>query len=335
MSERLLARLLAAVAGIDTLAILTHNNPDPDAIASAVALQHLLAEQAQVESIIYYKGIVGRAENRALLRYLGHPLKYLINSELYLANPVALVDTQPEAGNNALPDDVSPLIVIDHHPHRQASSGAAFIDIRPDVGSVSTMMIEYLRAADAPLSTQLATALFYGIKTDTMGLERGTGPIDRDAFCHLLPLVDIEALFKIEQAQVPAQYFINFSAALQRVRIFDDLVVSYIGLMNYPDLAAEMADFLLRMEGVQWVLCLGVYKEYLYLSVRSRRQTGAGDIIQHIVAKQGLAGGHGAMAGGQVRLKEQQDPEQLAETFIQRAVEQLGLEASMPGQPLM
>ena len=121
MLEERLDALLKAVDGADSLAILTHNNPDPDAIASAIALQFLLAEKAGLACQIFYQGIVGRAENRALVRYLDYPLKYLVEkSDLFLEAGVALLDTQPGTGNNALPDGLTPLIIIDHHPWRAA-----------------------------------------------------------------------------------------------------------------------------------------------------------------------------------------------------------------------
>ncbi len=333
MSEKHLKSLLAAVDGINHIAILPHNNPDPDAIACAVALRHLLVEKLGVESDIYYQGIVGRAENRALLRYLNQPLRYLFNSDELLKIPVALVDTQPGTGNNALPPGSNVAIVIDHHP-QQEHLEATVVDVRPDVGSASTVMTEYLTAANIVPSSQLATALFYGIKTDTMGLERGTSAADREAFCYLLPLVDIEALFEIERAPVPVHYFKNFAAALQGARIYDNLVISDIGEMEYPDLVAEMADFLLRMEGSQWVLCIGEYKDQLYLSVRSRHQQGAGELVQKIVGQRGLAGGHGSMAGGQVHLNDQNSG-RVTGYFIRRALEYLNIGSEIEGQTLV
>ncbi len=173
--ERQLTRLLQSVEGTSKILILPHNDPDPDAIASAVALRHLLAEQAGVDSRIAYKGIIGRAENRALVRYLDYPLQRLTGADLRQAWPIALVDTQPGAGNNALPAHVAPAIVFDHHPYREATAGAAFADVRPGLGSTSTLLVEYLQAAGIEPSPPLATALFYGIKTDTLGLGRGAG----------------------------------------------------------------------------------------------------------------------------------------------------------------
>jgi len=334
MSEERLHSLLEAADGADELLILPHNNPDPDAIASAVALRYLLAKKRGIECDIFYKGIVGRAENRALLRYLGYPLKHLNTFDPVAEMSIALVDTQPGAGNNALPPQMPVTIVIDHHPWRETSAAANFFDVRPTVGSVATMMTEYLRTANLKLTPQLATALFYGIKTDTMGLGRGTSAGDTSAFCYLLPLIDVEALFRIERAQVPKEYFKSFAAALQSARIFNGLLISYLGTMDYPDMVAEMADFLMRMEGGLWVLCMGVYQDQFILSVRTHRQQGAGQLVQKIVGDAGLAGGHGAMAGGQIPL-DNHEADQLAELFIHRARKQLGISSKTKEKPLV
>ncbi|NIV29473.1 MAG: bifunctional oligoribonuclease/PAP phosphatase NrnA, partial [Anaerolineae bacterium] len=177
MEDRL-AQLLQSVEGTGEILILPHNDPDPDAIASAVALCHLLAEKASTEGHIGYKGIIGRAENQALVRYLDHPLQRLTGSDLRQARSIALVDTQPGAGNNALPIHMAPTLVLDHHPWREETASAAFADVRPGVGSTSTLLVEYLQAAGIEPAPPLATALFYGIKTDTLGLVRGASPAD-------------------------------------------------------------------------------------------------------------------------------------------------------------
>jgi nanoRNase/pAp phosphatase (c-di-AMP/oligoRNAs hydrolase) len=333
VQERL-ERLFAAVDGANRALILPHNDPDPDAIASAIALRHLLAERLGTEGHIAYKGIIGRAENRALVRYLGYPLQRLTGSDLRQSAPVALVDTQPGAGNNALPPTYTAAIVIDHHPWRQATAAAHFADVRSDVGATSTILMEYLQAADIEPPPPLATALFYGIKTDTMGLGRGASQADVAAYFYLQPRIDIGALVEIERAQVSADYFQKLDTALHETRVYDSVVISYMGLMHRPDMAAEMADLLLRLEGTQWVICIGAYKGDLILAVRTRNpRGGAGNLAQEIVGDQGTAGGHGTMAGGQIALRSQ-EPDQMARQLSQRALEYLKVTPDMAGKPL-
>jgi len=311
-----LDRLFEAVGDASNVLILPHNDPDPDAVASALAFRHLLVEKLGVEGHIAYKGIIGRAENKALVRYLGRPLRRLTGSDLRQSVPIALVDTQPGAGNNALPPKSTAAIVIDQ-------------------GATSTILTEYLQAADIAPVSSLATALFYGIKTDTMGLSRGASPADVAAYFYLQSQIDVKALGEIEQTQVPAEYFQKLDATLHAARVYDGVVISYVGPMGHPDLAAEMADILLRLKGTRWVICMGIYKEHLIWAVRTRSQRGnAGQLVQYIVSNRGTAGGHGAMAGGQIPL-EGEDPQRLARQFSRRALQYLKVAPGIVGEPLI
>jgi nanoRNase/pAp phosphatase (c-di-AMP/oligoRNAs hydrolase) len=334
MLEERLEQLIEALDGAHNVLILPHNNPDPDAIASAVALRYLLAQKLGVEALVAYGGIIGRAENKALVRYLGYPLRRLAATDFQQSAPIALVDAQPGAGNVTLPPEPRIAIVIDHHPYRKATGAVGFSDVRPELGATSTILTEYLRAAGIEPSTMVATALFYGIKTDTMGLVRSTSQADALAFCYLQSQADIEALSKIEQAQVPADYFRSFAATLQAARVYDSVLVAYLGQVDYPDLGAEMADMLLRLKGIRWVICMGTYKDVLLASVRTRNQGGAGRVVQEIVGSQGVAGGHGAMAGGQVPLNGR-DPERLALQLTQRGLQYLTGTPEIEGRPLL
>jgi nanoRNase/pAp phosphatase (c-di-AMP/oligoRNAs hydrolase) len=334
-SENHLNLLFAAVADANAILILPHNDPDPDAIASAVALRHLLMEALNVEGTIVYQGIVGRAENRALVRHLGRPLQPLTDADLAGEAPIALVDTQPGAGNNALPASSEVTIVIDHHTWRDLTARAAYVDVRPEAGATSTILTEYLRAAGLEPESPLATALFYGIKTDTRGLSCGAGPADMAAYLYLQPLVDAQALAQIEYAQVPASYFKSFDATLRAARVCDGVVVAYVGLMAYPDLTAEMARLLLRLEESRWVVCMGVHQDVLILSVRTQSPTGrAEELVQAIIGDDGTAGGHGPMAGGQVPLKGR-DAEQVVRLLQQRALRVLQIPPGVRGERLI
>ena len=194
MSKEQLDLLLETARSLDDLYILPHNDPDPDAIAGVIALQHLLAQTLDLKGRIAYKGIIGRAENRALVRYLDHPIPLLVDTELSQTTPVALIDTQPGTGNNPCSTESRVVIVIDHHPWRKGTAAASFVDVRPEVGAVSTILLGYLQAAKIELPTWLATALFYGIKTDTRGLSREVSSADTAAYFYLQPRIDVEAM---------------------------------------------------------------------------------------------------------------------------------------------
>jgi nanoRNase/pAp phosphatase (c-di-AMP/oligoRNAs hydrolase) len=318
-----LERLRAAIGDTDRLLILPHNDPDPDAIGAALALRYLVEELWHLKGHLVYRGIVGRAENRALMNELDRPPRPLLASDLWAGMPIALVDTQPGAGNNALPVDLPVTIVLDHHNWREDTSAATFVDVRPEVGATSTIMTEYLQAAGIEPVLQLATALFYGIKTDTMGLGRGASRADVAAYFYLQTRIDIDALVRIERAQVPRDYFTKLYETLRAAQVYDGVVVAYMGQIGRPDMAAEMADLLLRLEGTRWAVCMGVYDQELLLSLRTRSQRGgAGTLAQEIVGGRGTAGGHGVMAAGQVPLAGE-SPDKLAQQFTRRILQYL------------
>ena len=155
------------------------------------------------------------------------------------------------------------------------------------------------------------------------------------AYSYLQPRIDVEALAKIEHAQVPADYFRSFDATLRAARMYDGLILAYIGMLAYPDLAAEMADVLLRLEKARWVICMGVYQGALMLSVRSRSQEHtAEELVQSIVAGEGSAGGHGTMAGGQIPLGDR-GAEQKVRLLRRRALQHLGIPPEGAGKLLI
>jgi nanoRNase/pAp phosphatase (c-di-AMP/oligoRNAs hydrolase) len=335
MTQEVLERLVQTARDAGSLLILPHDDPDPDAIASAVALRYLLAQHVGMGSHIAYQGIIGRAENKALVRYLDHPLEPLSDAGLRQSSRLALIDTQPGAGNITLPPGARVALVIDHHAWREETATASFADVRPELGATSTILTQYLQAAGAEPSSSLATALFYGIKTITMGLSRDTSPDDAAAYFYLQPRIDVEALARIEHAQVPADYFRGFAAALRAARMYHGLILAPVGVLAYPDLAAELADVLLRLEKARWVICMGVYQGNLILSVRTRsREDAAEELAQAIVAGEGSAGGHGTMAGGQISLGDR-GAEQKVLLLNQRALQHLGIPSESAGEPLI
>jgi len=329
MSRQRLDQLLRSVAGLDRLLIMPHNNPDPDALASALALRYLLVEKTGIKCEVTCQGVVGRAENRALARYLGVELLNVSPDDLDGTTPIALVDTQPGAGNNAWKPGVPVRVVVDHHSLRETASLAAYADIRSDVGATSTMLTGYLQAAELDPPKPLVTALFYGIKTDTRGLSRGARQADVDAYLYLLPRVDIDALNDIENAQVPVDYFRTLVDAFGAACAYDGVVIAYAGWVHQPDIVAEIADILLRLDGAHWALCMGAYDGHLVISVRTNTECSAGLLVQQIVGERGAAGGHGIMAGGDVPLNGD-DPAQLAEELGRRALRYLNVSSTAP-----
>ena len=296
---------LHEAAGAGPVLILTHDNPDPDALAAGKALAALLKSAWKIDSRLVYSGLVARAENRAMLSRLTPEWEHsdtLTDLDQYSA--LALVDTQPGAGNNCFPAAYTPQIVIDHHhPIRESIAGVRYVDVRTEIGATVTILYQYLRAAGIELNPILATAIFYALKIDTRGLSRDTSPADEEAYLALLDYLDQHELVRLEQAGLPCDYFRAFSAGLHATYLYGQAVVARLGVMDRPDLAAEMADLLIRLESARAVLCQGVYQATVQISLRTKPlDDDAGQLIQNVVGTLGKAGGHMSVAGGQVPL---------------------------------
>jgi nanoRNase/pAp phosphatase (c-di-AMP/oligoRNAs hydrolase) len=210
-----LAAMKRALGDAERVIILTHDNPDPDAIASAAGLGYLVRRALGLPVTLAFGGIVGRAENRALLGELDVPFERAEDLEFPSTAAVALVDTQPRAGNNSLPPGQIATIVIDHHPVRAESSAAAYSDVRPEYGACASMIVEFLRALKLEPDRQLATALFYAIQTETMDLGREASKAEIDASLFLYPRSDPASISRIRHARVPRAVYRSVHTGLE------------------------------------------------------------------------------------------------------------------------
>lgn len=303
--QRKLNSLVDVVKDEEKVLILMHDNPDPDSIASAIGLQYLLESLARKPSLIGYSGIVGRAENRAMLKYLGIKMCSVSRISLQDYPCVALVDTQPLTGNNALPPEKSPDIVFDHHPLRPASRRVPYREIKPRYNVTASIITEYLIASKLEFDSNLATALFYAIKSETEGLSREVGKVEARLRHFLYPRVDQKLLANIENARVSREYFKVIHSALEHCLIYDDVVIADIQSVSSPDIVAEVADLLMRLDKISWGFSFGAYNGDIVISARTTdRSKDAGTLMRTAVGDLGAAGGHEMMAGAKISVKD-------------------------------
>lgn len=318
--------------------ILTHDNPDPDSIAGALALAQIFQEKAGLESTIAYGGIIGRAENRALIKVLKLPLVPLSRVVFEQHDLICLVDTQPEMGNHSLPPRCFPDVILDHHPERPESKLAEVPEVGGVYGATSTIAVEYMKALGIKPTREVATALFYGIKADTRDLGRETGDVDIDAYLWLFPQVDKDALAQIEHPKLPAAWFRLYHRAIERSLVYRNAVITELGDIYSPDMVAEIAERNLFLEGMKWSLALAIYQDHLFLSLRTNdRRMNAGRQIRGVVEELGgSAGGHGQMAGARIPVARLGKPQRDAfiRSLVRRFLEEWGVEEE-EGVPLL
>lgn len=301
-------KLLQVLRGGRKYLLTTHDNPDPDALGSMVGLEYLIEKKFHKKATIAYAGIVGRAENRAMVKWCKIGLLRLESLNLDQFDRVCLVDTQFNATNHSLTREKTPTVVVDHHRRIGGPPRPAYQDVRPHYGATSTIVTEYLIDAGLDMEKRVATALFIGIKTDTHDLSRRAIPADVRAYGRLTFSVDRTALSEIENPPLSRRFFRVLHRAFETTKIYGHVVVSELGVVDTPDVVAEMADFFLKLSGVTWSVAMGFYRKTLYLSIRTVDDSmDAADVITRAAGERGSAGGHGLAAGGRIPAEKEQD----------------------------
>lgn len=301
-SEEFSTEIIEGLRGKGSILIVTHDHPDPDALAAAVALQHLLLIKTGQEATIAFGGVIGRRENLVMVNELEIKADSIDDLDLDTFNAVCMVDTQPGTGNNSYPVDRRVDLVIDHHQPKEHTQACRWVDVRPEYGASASILFEYLQSQDVKIATKLATILFYAIKSETEDLGRDWTKSDRDAYLKLMPLCNNRILHEITRPKSSRGYFKYFETGLRNAKIYGNALVFNLYLIDHPEIVAEIADFLMRVEGIEIVLGIGCYQEEGVLSMRtSHQETHAGILMQKIVEGLGTGGGHSMTAGGQVR----------------------------------
>ncbi|APJ04096.1 DHH family phosphoesterase [Silvanigrella aquatica] len=277
----------------EKIGLLLQPDPDPDALASALALRCLLGRNKASTPFLSF-GRVTRPENIAMMQLLDLEVITIKPEDLSLYDKIALLDTQP--GHFTVP--LSRVdVIIDHHPMVGNYSSAAYCDIRSKYGATSTIMTEYLRAGAVNIGQRLATALLYGIKADTLHLNREVIDADLYAFVSLYPDINYNLLRRMEKPEIPMRFAPVLAHALLTMASQDKLLVSYLGSVVREDLIPQVADFMLQFEGIEWVVCAGIYQENIVMSVRNVGYVkNAGDVVRRIISGSGNGGGHRTMA---------------------------------------
>ena len=283
----------------DRVLILLHNDPDPDAMASGLALRNVLRRTKATAVIGALQGVT-RPENQRMMNLLDINVEIVTPSQLEEFDRVAMVDVQPHYFAGVI-DRVD--LVIDHHPE-QPGYTAVYKDIRADYGSTSTIMTEHLRAVDANISERTDTAMLYAIKSDTLFFNRQANRVDIDAFSFLYPLADATLIRKMEGAEITMDRLEYVLKAKQNGRLQEQVFCAFLGSSQREDFIPYVADFYLQLENVKWTIVAGIVNESLVMSVRNLGYSkNAGEFVRKHFSDIGSAGGHRSMAKAVVPLR--------------------------------
>jgi nanoRNase/pAp phosphatase (c-di-AMP/oligoRNAs hydrolase) len=319
-------RLLATLAPYRRVVAVSHVNPDPDSLASMLGIKALVEScQPGKPVILTVDGMIARSENRAMVELIPVPLVPVETTTTDSDTAVVMVDTQPFTGRR-YSEAARPQVVIDHHDTGGVLENVLFSDIRTHLGATSTMITGYLIEQQVVVTPQLATALLYGIDSETTGYPREASSLDDGALIWLFPRADKDLLAQIRHPKLPQSHFATFQHALTNAFLYDKLVVSWCGAVTQPDIVAEIADFFIRFDRVNWSLAAGVFENQMRLSLRAWwLGARAGEILHAVVNGLGSAGGHDKRAGGAIVLRDLRPEtiESLLRTVRGRLLDQL------------
>jgi nanoRNase/pAp phosphatase (c-di-AMP/oligoRNAs hydrolase) len=297
-------RLLAGLADFKTVTLVSHVHPDPDSLGSMLGLAYLIESCLDKPARMTRDGQIGRAENRAMVELLDIDLTPIEEVSWRPTDAVVMVDSQPKTGRHSFNGEVSLFGVIDHHQTPGDLENIPFLDIRRSLGATCSLITRYLMEQDLEVPHRVATSLYYGIETELSGYPREANPLDDSALQFLYPLIDKDVIAQIHNAPLPEAFYESLLQALQSSFTYDRLLISWINDLPNPELAAQVVDFMIRYEDIDWAVCAGIHNDQLVLSVRtSVPRAQAGEILRHVVGKLGgRAGGHDRRAGGCIPL---------------------------------
>lgn len=275
-------------------------NADPDSLACAMAVKRLL--RYRVKSLtIAHSNEISRLNNLEMIERLKIPLEKLSSVKTSEFTKNVIVDSQPDH----LPafEKIKFNAIIDHHPI-SGEWDADYVDIRPDYGAASSMLVEYLRAANMKPSVALGTALFYGIKVDTGDFEKESKLADAISFRYLFDIANRNLVRKFELTDLRRSELKYFSTALNELQYSKGRFYSHIGRVRSPDVLVIIADFLNHVSDIDWVLVSGIYNDKLVVIFRcDGYRKSAGKLATRVFGHLGPAGGHKGAARAEIPLK--------------------------------
>lgn len=300
---KVLETYLKGLSEESKVAIFCHDNPDPDALASALAMEAVCTSLGHFPTI-YHGGLIEHQQNQAMVRLLEIPLRRIIldwelDDVLNEADCIVTVDFHQPGANNVLPEECVPHIIIDHHASdKPVSADVAFL--RPEYSATSSLIANLLMNMSVDMTPRLATALSFGIRTDTLSFTRSFNPVDLRALMWLNTWVDSKLLASIEAPLKSQDTLETFTQALANKKHDGTLILVPISSLKSRDDLSQVADFLFATKETEVVIVYGIQRNKVLLSARSRRNNLHLGLVLSKHFPDGQAGGHKALAGGQI-----------------------------------
>jgi len=257
-------RLFAAVIG----------SPDPDGLASAWALAFIGRNVGVTIDILTFE-VVSRPDNAAFVQLLGVPFRQ-VRERLPRVRYAgfAVVDRQNARLPVPCPASLPLVAHVDHHG--SGRTRALFGQQTSRAGSTSTLMAQHLVAAatkeqaESDEFSRIATALLYGIRTDTSDFLNASA-LDFQASALLAPHVSTELMRTIALTPLGRPFMETLATALKTAVHRNGFTVAWAGHVGRKarDTVGQSADFLIRGEGTVACVVFGQVNGNIVGSLRA------------------------------------------------------------------
>jgi len=318
--SRELSKVISTTRG--NISIFTHDNPDLDAIASAMALEEICEDEG-VEAKTYFAGSFGHPETEIFMENTEFIIdkidKDSIEDRLENTEKIAFVDFADASISDTIPDEVKPDIIIDHHQTNKDVRAKEFTEIRSDIGATSTLMTKHLLNLDIDIPCILGSALLVGIKVDTNDYTKNISPSDYKAVSYLTTVADKDILDVLENTPIYSETVSAMGRAISNRDFKDSVLTTFAGNVSHKDDIAQIANFLLRERDILTVLVYGIKDDKIQMSARSKDlQLNIGKIMEKAYSDIGNGGGHSHAGGGEVPLNKFKDVDEAVEKIKKR-----------------
>lgn len=293
--------LVSAIDATDSLVIVCHDNPDPDCLASALALESIALEQDVDDVTITYGGEISHQQNRAFVNMLDISLRTLSRIDIDDYDTISFVDHTRPGVNTEVPASVTPDIVVDHHPGE--SSQAGFEDVRTDYGATATIFVEYMCDLGIDLTERLASALLFALHRERLDFVREPTRREYEAALAVYSDANLEMLEQLYGSAFTPGTLDAIGRAIASRKRRGSAMIASVGKTTETDALPQAADYLLNLEGVDTVLAYGIIGDAIRLSGRSiDPRVNMGQTLTSAFDELGAVGGHHDMAGGRIEL---------------------------------
>ncbi|MFO7792697.1 MAG: bifunctional oligoribonuclease/PAP phosphatase NrnA [Candidatus Saliniplasma sp.] len=293
------------------IAIFLHDNPDPDAFASAMALE-TICEKYDKTFNTYYGGDIGHPENEIIIENTGIKMKNIekedIDTVLEISDVIVFLDFAKPGVNSILPKKVNADIILDHHHTNRDVKQAGHVEVRSDVGATSTIITKHLLNLNIQISPMLASSLLYGIKVDTDDFKKNIFPMDFKIISFLSAIADKELIDIFESQPMDPDTMSALGRAISNRRFKNESLIAFAGRVSKKDDIPQLANILSRERDINTVLIYGILDDNIYMSARTKAlNIHIGKKMKKAYSSLGEAGGHPHSAGGKIKLSKFND----------------------------